>query len=250
MDGNIRTLENKKAAQFDLSAIRFLIIPGKLGAHASTKSVHIYNNIYRFWKSYWTGIMEGLASKIPSTEEFFRQDNILVLIDSNQPENENVVAFIFLNQFNIKTTISEHPYLSQYSDEFFGELRNKEISSVWSGQFITVVDRYSAKNTRMNFPAVILGLMHEFYRSRAHDTSALISLARTDIASANTAKKFGWEVVGNGIEMHGVSVDQIAYFGKPPAHKDERVNELVKKFWSERIDYGSIEADERLKLVG
>jgi hypothetical protein len=219
--------------------VRLHVFSGKLGPHADSHTLGLYNQVYNFWESFWEKVMAGIQSALPSTEEFFRQDKILALIDERNPAEPAVVAFLCLNQYNLLSSAKKHSYLTQYSSEFWGEMHKANVSSVWSGQFITVSDSYSARATRVNFAAVILGLLHTYYANLAHSNSALISLARSDIASANTAKKFGWQTVGEPIVMHNVPVQPIALVGAPGPHRDAEVNTLIDKLWNRRTEHES-----------
>lgn len=206
------------------------VLPGKAGPNFSDRSTYL--TVYKWWKEYWIGLMQGLGSELPSLEEFFRQDFVVALMDEDA-----IVAMVTINQYNLDCAAIEHPYFEKYNERFHEFVKERKIENVYSGQWITVNPNYSARLTGRNFAAVILGLGHQVYRRFAHAKSALISVARADNPSANTAKRFGWETVGERFDLHNVACEQIALVGQPKAHANEEVNRLIEFYWERRREH-------------
>lgn len=230
MESNVVSLDARR--------IRLHLFRGKLGPHASQKDIELYNQVYDFWSTTWAKVMADIHSELQPAEEFFRQDRVLALIDESKP-TPKVVAFLCLNQYNINTAVTAHAYLKQYDETFYAEMKAAGVTSLYSGQFITVNPEYSAKVTRVNYASIILGLLHKAYAEVAPAAAALVSLARSDNGSCNTALKAGWHTVGVPITMHHVPVSQITLIGPPGPHKGERINEAVEGFWKGRIEHES-----------
>ncbi|RZA06418.1 MAG: hypothetical protein EOP11_10445, partial [Proteobacteria bacterium] len=181
--------------------IRFHTFAGKLGPFAQAKDIELYNHVYLFWESYWKKVMASIQSSLPPTEEFFRQDHVLALIDHAELK-PRVVAFICLNHYHLASTAIHHPYFQNFTEPFHGHLRAAQIRSAWTAQFITVNEAYSPKITHVSYASVIFGLLQELYAPLAGPRTALIAVARSDNGSCNTALRFGWQVIGAPITCH------------------------------------------------
>lgn len=220
------------------SPFRLHVFSGKLGPYAKPADIDLYNQVYAFWRDYWTGVMNAIQSKLPPPEEFFRQDRVLALVDHGSP-TPVVVAFVCANQYNLHTSVREHGYLRQYNQEFFSYLADARVRSVCSAQHFTVNNDYHVKVTQVSYASVILGLLQKVYGEWAAADTALVGVARTDNGSCGTALKFGWREVGTPISLHNVPVSQIAKVGPPLAHPEDYVNQLINQYWKERTHHES-----------
>ncbi|RYZ96863.1 MAG: hypothetical protein EOP11_22840, partial [Proteobacteria bacterium] len=180
--------------------IHFHSFAGKLGPFAQGKDIELYNHVYLFWESYWKKVMAAINSSLPPTEEFFRQDHVLTLID-HAGSHPRVVAFICLNHYHLASAATHHPYLQNFTEPFRGHLEAAQVRSVWSAQFITVNEAYSPKITHVSYASVIFGLLQELYAPFSGPRTAMIAVARSDNGSCNTALRFGWNVIGAPITM-------------------------------------------------
>ncbi len=226
-----------RRVNINLDEIDYVIVPGK--PTLSFEGVEVYNQLYSYWKQYWQSHYQGMGEDIKvDSLDFYRQDKITALL-----QGAKIISMNLLSTYNLSCEMSDHPYFSSYDQEFFTRMKEEGINLVQSFQYLMVDSEWTARKTGVNFGAIIAGLSIKHQLEDNLDGG--ITLARSDVPSASTARKFNFEEFSNKKEMHHNPVVQM-FCSKPSLYPKESVNSMVDHFWKNRKYLGTNEQIKRI----
>lgn len=201
-----------------LENIRYKIWQGDLANHST----------FKFWKNEWREIFVDRGSEQAlESSEFLRQDKITTL-----SYNEEIVGMHLIKKYSV-SDFDKDPYLAKYSPAFADALRFRKVKLFQALQYFIVQEKWSVKNTLVNFGAIIaqLSLRHQLL----DQLDATVTIGRKDIPVTALAKKLGFIEIGAS-EMHNGPVAELVCFTAQPHPKDD-VNQLTELYWNARTSH-------------
>ena len=220
-------LDRKFVEDKYLKSVNFYILPGKPGK--KFKNIHLYNQTYQFFKTFWETTLRELNSKkiFYPADEFKRQDAIAIIT-----KGDKILALLCLNYFktNIVSTF-EHSYFADYPNEVLKFLNQNKIINIMSQQFYCIPKEFRHQKDK-NWAAVLAGLSLKIADSWG---CMAINIAREDVATKYVVEKFGYKKIGPTFYLHNVPCSIMGCL-KPGKYHREEVNLTIEYLWDKRID--------------
>jgi hypothetical protein len=186
----------------------------------------LYDAVLAFWKAEWSKVFSEIDAPFLINEKDFESQSRITAITYG----DEVVGIQTLNDF-VYEDIFCNPYFRPYTIEFIQGLVAQNVKRFQAMQYFLVSEDWSARATRINFAAIILGL--SFKQQKFFSFDATVTLARKDVAAASTAKKFNMNQLGLDIQMHNVPVGQLLCTA-PCLHPHEETNALINTLWNRK----------------
>ncbi len=232
---NIYSLNN-----IDIKNLQYYVLPGN---HNYLKNhYNIYDQAYSFWKKFWLDIYTQAGtpeSFLP--DDFYRQNYLGVLFHKS-----TFVGSLFSSVFLINSPSTvDHRYFKFYPKEFLEMLKQKNINTLFTVEFLTLNPDYRKSKIGISLSETIIGLSLETFKSNFYDS--VIGTARTDVKVNDSCYKFGFECLVPKVERRNFSVDLIAANQKNLSkHPDTNIKKLIDTLWNNRIDSTSEQLAQRV----
>lgn len=215
-----------------LSDLEYIIIPGRLHKQPELESVH--DLAFTYWKSFWESVFIENGCPGDLNEDCFLRQNMICLLKS-----KNEIAGMHLYSFyNLKSPACQnHSYIKgSFNDYYLQTLNANGVKYAMSIEYLTVNPKWRKKDLGLSLANILLGLSG--YVLKSIDYDACIAPSRADVGVTRMVCEMGGQVIVPEIEMHKTVCDLVAIYNSDVRpHPDEPVNEWIKTFWRNRLDY-------------
>lgn len=208
-----------------VSDIKYIVLPGRF---CESSYLPLYNKAFDFWKQNWTDVFKQLGtSKVPSADDFFRQDFIPVIL-----HQDRIVAIHLYTLYDMRTDRTlGHSYLAHnFTPEYFSILKGKGLEKVMSMESLFIDPAYRKSLVGVQFAEVLICLGQRLFEQYT-DAEAIIAPARQDVKVSVIAQPIGFKIIQPDITLNNVPVDLVLCRRGEPAHSP---NELTR-FYTEAL---------------
>ena len=125
---------------------------------------HIRNDAYKAWYKLWSEVYSQSSSAYElNSDEFVRQKIVTAITHNNEVAAVHLYSFYHLDSLpDLRTK-----YFHFFSPEYLQHLRNRQVKSVMSMEFLTVLPEYRKSKLGVSIGLVISQLGTEIFRSPA-----------------------------------------------------------------------------------
>jgi len=225
-------------------ALQYYLLPGRPPVGFSHQA--LYDEAYRFWKRFWTEVLQknGSAEQL-NGDDFRRQDCFAVLVHSGK-----IVALMGYTFFDLASAADrEHSYFRHfYTPKAIGELESLGIRRVMTVEFFSVDPEWRAGRLGVSLGAVMGELALRFAVSQ--DVDAALGVVRSDNGVAYLARQLGGVMLDQDVRIYETPCDLAAFLpARIRRFPSAQINRLTDQFWGNRIDIRSLVPTERKEAV-
>lgn len=208
----------------DLKLCKHVIFRGGENSSRESQSL-LLDKVSSYWFTFWSKHFQECDPHYQlCPKEILRHDLISVLFFKDEIIGSHLLSIHSLAKHD------GDPYMRNLTPEIVAELREWGDSCL-SMRYYQIDPNFLPGRTKVNFPAILLGLSLRIQHALEVDFS--FSIARTDVAAVNTSRKFGFEILPLSFQMHNHPVCAIAC-RKPLEHPRKEVAAAVLDLWNNR----------------
>ncbi len=231
--------------------LKYAVFSGKSYLHQN--EVELRNKAYEAWYKVWSKVYQDRGSDFKlSSDEFSRQDLVCALL-----LEEQIVAMHLYSFFNLQSTPDKKShYFDFFSESYLQALSQKNVKSVMSMEFLTVVPEFRKRNFGFPTGSLICELGTRMFGLTQAD--AIVAPARIDVKVHEIAYDIGFDCIEKSVMQRGFECDMIACFqGKQKRSDIPRVSTTADEIWKSKTIMNSAEhflsqkkhAPEKLKIA-
>ncbi|MCB0369652.1 MAG: hypothetical protein KDD45_09460, partial [Bdellovibrionales bacterium] len=195
------------------------------------ESISLIDSAYNLWESTYSKILKESNETI-NPDDFWRS-KILAVIE----QNKKIIGLHLYNAFNLScNSISKHSYFKHVKNEKIEEIKNHSITTLMSGEFLTVHPDYRNKPNGISWAEVVVGLCHKVLINSPWD--GVIGISRVDFKVDKICNNYGANSIDD-IDRHDIKCKIVV------ARKDEllnpksqkispNTNALINELWTEK----------------
>lgn len=187
------------------------------------------------WLKVWTDTYKGRDFEVKA-EEFIRHDLICaIMANNNEAAAVHCYSFFTLDS---KPDISTK-YFQFFSPGFVSAMKQKNISTVMSMEYLTVNENYRSSLIGFSLGRALIQLgVRLFEQTPGH---AIVAPARKDVKVHEMAYDCGFTCIEPDVIQRGFSCDMIAYFkGHHKNVSDPFLGRICDRLWESRTISGAV----------
>mgnify|MGYP007077456817 CR=1 FL=1 len=219
----------------DTTKLKFSIIPGKTRFNSFDPKLH--NQVYTFWKEFWTDLFEKNGAQPPRNYQFILQDYFNVLTFEN-----DVVGFSSHLLIDLESVADrDQEYLVDYFPEIFlSKLKERGVRYCMSIGNLTANASYQGKQKGLSVGALLAALATHLLSYCQAD--ALMGPTRTDNGMDQLFSVYGAVAETPEYDLFGTPCKGMVLYREniKPNHK-HNVNNLAIQLWNAREVFVDLE---------
>ncbi len=193
------------------------------------------NDVYTAWHSLWSEIYgEAKSGYELNSDEFTRQKIVTAILHNDKIAGVHLYSFFHLDSMPDLHT----QYFHFFSPQYLQLLRDRNVQTVMSMEFLTVMPDFRKSKLGLSIGLVISQLGTEIFRASGVD--AIVAPARNDVGVNKMAYDIGFSCLEKDTQQRGFVCDLIACFKgqqKPSESKEVRV--CADVLWERKKIYQS-----------
>ncbi|MFZ4405309.1 MAG: hypothetical protein ACOYOK_14505 [Pseudobdellovibrionaceae bacterium] len=199
------------------------------------EETYFRNSIYQGWYSLWSKVYaEANSGYELASDEFARQDLATAILYKGQVAAVHLYSFFHLDSESDTRT----KYFHFFSDNYLNQLRSKNVNTVMSMEFLTVLPEFRKSKIGFSLGSVI-AQMGSYIFSEVN-VDAIIAPARNDIGVNQMAYDLGFSCIEKETEQRGFVCDMIACFqGRQKKSSLSDVSSIADFLWNHKTVYPS-----------
>lgn len=193
------------------------------------------NEIFTAWHSLWTDIYSEKNSGYEFTsDEFTRQKVITAILYKEQIAAVHLYSFFHLESLaDLKMK-----YFHFFSEDYLNYLRRRQVKTVMSMEFLTVLPEFRKSKIGFSIGSVISQLGTQLFGESHVD--AIVAPARNDVGVNKMSYDLGFSCIEKNTEQRGFTCDLIACFqGSQKPSGIKSVRDCAEQLWSPKVLYDS-----------
>jgi hypothetical protein len=213
----------------------YLILTGKSAFHP--EETDLRNRVFRAWFELWDQTYKAAGSDYTLTsDEFVRQNLVTVILDRDKIAALHLYSFFDLqSQSDLQTK-----YFHFFTDSYLSQLREKNVRSVMSMEFLSVMPEYRKSRIGLSLGSVIIQLGSYVFAEAQAD--AIVAPARLDLGVDRMAHDIGFVSLEKNTHQRGFQCDLIACFqGQQKPSENFMVHRMAQNLWKTRTVLSSAE---------
>lgn len=224
---------------------RYVVFPGAIKLKSDYLVLH--NKVFLSWSNFWTEVLNSLDQNTTlNNSDFLRQTYIAAILN----KYDDVAGVHLYSVFHLSSLacLSHSYFTDNYHFDFVGAMKRRNISTVMSMEYLTVLPSYRTKYIGWSMAQALVGLGHRLQKELNID--AAVAPCRCDLKVDQLASSFGAEVLTEPGVYNGIStVNMISLSANLKEPKE--LTSIIEPLWANKWMPGtpSWEASEELRLA-